>query len=270
MENFSRRFFLLIPNVRRRLCDGWHMPNDPNITISSITYTADGNTQTVNFPAASAVKAVGDWELDVLAIPFHSIDSDGQWFDESTDIMDEAFQTPLGVYQHGIKQGAKALQEKIIVIGKTLLGTLRKMSDGWHLRMRLDPSKPESQEVMKAAREGKVAVSSGSVSHLARLDVGGKIIPYEKNRKGRIAAWPLAEVSLWGLGNGNIPPANALAYAMPVMKAIYKSAGLQFPDVQVTDGVLPEASNDAAKRARNAEIEKAKQILQRTRKWVED
>ncbi len=42
-----------------------------------------------------AIKAVGDWELDVLAIPFGSKDSDGQWFDENTDIMPEAFSASI-------------------------------------------------------------------------------------------------------------------------------------------------------------------------------
>jgi hypothetical protein len=247
------------------------MPNDPNITISSITYTAGGNTQTVTFPVSTAVKAVGDWELDVLAVPFNEPDSDGQYFDADTQVMEDHYQTPPGFYQHGVKQGAKGLQERVIVIGKTIMGSLRKMVDGWHLRMQLDPTKPESAAVMEAAKNGRVAVSSDSISHLARLEVNGKTIPYEKNRKGRISVWALAGVSLWEMGGGNFMPASKRTYALPAMKAIYKAAGLQFPDaLPVTDGGLPEASTDAAKRARSAEIEKAKQILQRTRKWVED
>jgi hypothetical protein len=246
------------------------MPNDPNITISSITYTAGGNTQTVTFPVSTAVKAVGDWELDVLAVPFNEPDSDGQYFDADTQVMEDHYQTPPGFYQHGVKQGAKGLQERVIVIGKTIMGSLRKMVDGWHLRMQLDPTKPESAAVMEAAKNGRVAVSSDSISHLARLEVNGKTIPYEKNRKGRISVWALAGVSLWEMGGGNFMPASKRTYALPAMKAIYREAGLQFPDIQATDGVLPEASNDAAKRARSAEIEKAKQILKQTQKWVED
>jgi hypothetical protein len=245
------------------------MPNDPNITISTITYTSDGETRTINLALDNAaVKAVGDWELDVLAIPFNAPDSDGQWFDENTQVMEDHYQTPPGFYQHGVKQGAKGLQEKVIVIGKTIFGTLKKMVDGWHLRMQLDPTRPESASVMQAAKDGRVAVSSDSISHLARLEVNGKTIPYEKNRKGRISVWALAGVSLWELGNGNFLPASKRTYAIPAMKAIYREAGLPFPDVQTTDGVLPYASDDAAKRARSEAIEKAKQILQRTRKWV--
>ena len=200
---------------------------------------------------ALAVKAVGDWELDVLAIPFGTKDSDGQWFDENTDIMHEAFSTPLAVYQHGVKQGAKALQDKLIVVGKTQAGTLEKKSDGWHIRLILDKAIDVAKGMMDAAKRGMLAVSSGSISHLARLDVDGKRIMYEKDRPGRIAVWPFAEISLWEKGNGNLSPANHSAVALPAMKAIYRDAGLQFPEIKVedTDGVLPEAEQ-AAKRAR--------------------
>jgi hypothetical protein len=247
------------------------MPNEPSETYTATITYSNGSTQTLTFPVtASAVKAVGDWELDVLAIPFNEPDSDGQWFDENTQVMEDHYQTPPGFYQHGVKQGAKGLQEKVIVIGKTIFGTLKKMVDGWHLRMKLDPTRPESASVMQAAKNGQVAVSSDSISHLARLEVNGKTIPYEKNRKGRISVWALAGVSLWEMGGGNFKPASKRTYAIPAMKAIYRDAGLPFPDIQPTDGVLPEASTDAAKRARSAEIEKAKLILQRTRKWVEE
>lgn len=245
------------------------MPNEPNITITGITGTSGGTSFTWTIPAATAVKAIGDWELDVLAIPFNAPDSDGQWFDENTQVMEDHYQTPPGFYQHGVKQGAKGLQEKVVVIGKTIFGTLKKMIDGWHLRMQLDPTRPESASVMQAAKDGRVAVSSDSISHLARLEVNGKTIPYEKNRKGRISVWALAGVSLWELGNGNFLPASKRTYAIPAMKAIYREAGIPFPEsIQPTDGGLPEASTDAAKRARREVIEQADEILKRTRKWV--
>jgi len=195
------------------------------------------------------VKAIGDWELDVLAIPFNSKDSDGQWFDADTDIMPDAFSTPLAVYQHGIKQGAKSLQDKPVIIGKTQAGTLEKKSDGWHIRVILDKLSEYAKAIMDAAKLGLVAVSSGSISHLARLEVNGKKIMYEKDRPGRIAVWPFAEISLWESGNGNMQPANRFAVALPAMKAIYREAGLPFPDVVDTDGDLPEAKQ-AAKRAK--------------------
>jgi hypothetical protein len=219
----------------------------------------------------AAVKAVGDWELDVLAVPFGGKDSDGQWFDGDTDIMHEAFSTPVAIYQHGVQQGAKGLQDKPIVIGQTVPGSLEKQADGWHLRVVLNKAVKQAADIMAAAWKGLVAVSSDSISHLARLEIGGgKKIMYEKNRAGRIVVWPLAGVSLWEKGNGNLRPSNVVAYALPAMKAIYREAGLPFPDVsEVTDGALPDA-HEAAKRARNKEIQdKAKLLLKRTRRYEE-
>lgn len=208
----------------------------------------------------SAVKVAGNWKLTVKAVPFDGRDSDGQFFDASTDIMENSFQTPVGLYQHGIKRGGKQLQDKVIVIGQTVPGTLRKKSDGWYLDMDLDPSKDESKSVMDAAWKGQVAVSSDSVSHLARLEVGGKTIMYEKNRAGRISVWPLAGVSMWEMGGGNFAPASRLAVAMPAMKAIYREAGLRFPDVSPDTYGVPEA-DEARVRARIAAAKNQSQMI---------
>lgn len=208
-----------------------------------------------------AVKAVGDWELDVLAIPFHSRDSDGQWFDEETDIMPGAFSTPLVVYQHGIAQGAKRFDDKPVIVGKTVSGSLEMKSDGWHIRVILDKAVKQAHAIMEAAKKKLVAVSSGSIAHLARLDIGGKLIQYEKNRPGRIAVWALGEVSLWERGNGNVQPANQFAVALPVMKAMYKEAGLNFPSID-TGG--DEQAADVNHRARVKEAkEKARNLLKK-------
>lgn len=199
------------------------------------------------------VKAVGDWELDVLAIPFGSRDSDGQWFDDRTDIMPEAFATPLIVYQHGVKQGAQSLDEKPTILGKTVPGSLTKKLDGWHIRVVLDKAIQYAKSVMEAAKQGMVAVSSGSIAHLARLDNGnGKLIQYQKDLPGRIAVWALGEVSLWEIGNGNLRPANQFAVALPIMKAMYRDAGIAFPELDTTGGA------DAQAVKRRAEIEAIK------------
>lgn len=248
---------------------------------NTTTYTIgkDGSVTVATF-SGQTVKAVGDWELDVLAIPFGSAekrDADKQWFDANTDIMEEAFSTPLIVYQHGVKQGAKGLQGKPLVIGKAVPGSLVKRADGWHVRVILNKSLKESKDIMDGARKGDVAVSSGSISHLARLDIGGKLIQYEKNRPGRIAVWGLAEISIWEKGNGNFAPASQFAVALPVMKAMYRDAGIPFPDVALTtDGVLPEAdeadeADEAVKRARSrSELQKAKINLAKANKLLGD
>lgn len=200
-----------------------------------------------------AVKAVGEWELDVLAIPFGSRDSDGQWFDDRTDIMPDAFNTPLVIYQHGIKQGGKEQDEKPVIVGRSVPGTLTKQIDGWHIRVVLDSALKQAKSIMEAAYNRMVAVSSDSISHLARLDIGGKLIQYEKNRPGRIAVWPFAGFSMWEKGNGNFEPASQATYALPAMKAMYKSAGLTFPKLD-TGGVV-----NAEEVKRRARIEKVKQ-----------
>jgi hypothetical protein len=208
-----------------------------------------------------AVKAVGDWELDILAVPFVSRDSDDQWFDDRTETMPDAFSTPLIVYQHGIAQGARELSNKPVIVGKAIHGSLEKELDGWHVRVLLDKTVQYARAIMDAAKLGLVAVSSGSIAHLARLDIGGKLIQYEKNRPGRIAVWPLAEISLWEKGNGNMQPANQFALALPVMKAMYRDAGLVFPEIDTGGDTEAE---DVRHRARVSEIQKkAQEILKR-------
>lgn len=206
----------------------------------------------------AAIKAIGDWELEVRVLPFTK-DSDGQWFDADTDIMQDAFGTPLVIHQHGVKQGAKGLDSKPVILGRSVPDSLEKRTDGWYVRVVLNNALKQAKDIMDAAWKGLVAVSSDSIAHLARLDIGGKLIPYEKNRPGRIAVWPLAGFSLWVKGGGNLSPANHSAIALPAMKAIYREAGLAFPEI--TDDVLPEAQS-AAKRARvEKAIAQAKKIL---------
>jgi len=207
-----------------------------------------------------SVKAVGDWELDVNAVPFDIRDSDNQWFDSSTDVMPEIFQTPLIAYQHGVTQGAQAIQDKPIVLGKAVPGSLTKETDGWHVRVILDKAVQQARDIWEAAKKGFVAVSSGSIAHLARLDVGGKMKMYDKGTPGRIAVWALAEISLWENGNGNLSPANKYAYALPAMKAIYREAEMSFPEIKEPHG----ASQNADKAAMRAKVLKQSQkILER-------
>ena len=248
------------------------MPNEPSITYTATITNTDGTTTTFNFPSIPylAVKAVGDWELEVKVVPFNDRDSDKQWFDSNTDIMEDAFSTPLAIYQHGVKQGAKELQEKPIVVGKTVPGSLEKRGDGWYLRLILNKAVKVAKDIMEAARKGLVAVSSDSISHLARLEVGGKMIQYEKNREGRIAVWPLAGFSLWEMGNGNFRPASRATFALPTFKAMYREADTPFPDVVAdTGGGTSEAATVAANRARIATIkEQSKQLISKANKLL--
>jgi hypothetical protein len=207
-----------------------------------------------------AVKAVGDWELDVLAAPFGT-DSDGQTFDSNTDFMLGDFSQPAIIYHHGVMPGKKALQQKPVIIGKTT--AITQQPDGIHLRVQLDKALEWARRVWEAAKKGMAVASSDSISHLARLNVGGKLIMYEKDRPGHIAVWPLAGVSLWDKVPGNFNPASRYALALPAMKAIYRDAGLAFPDNLETHGDLPYADSTAAKRAEEKKI-----IQQRARDYL--
>jgi hypothetical protein len=205
-----------------------------------------------------AVKALDDWELDVLAVPFDKPDSDGQTFDERTDFMLDSFASPVIIYHHGVEPGKKGLQQKPVVIGKSQ--SVEVKPDGVHIRVLLDKTLEWARRVWEAAKKGLAVASSDSIAHLARLDVGGKSIMYEKNRAGRISVWALAGVSLWDKVEGNFQPASRYALALPAMKAIYRDAGLPFPDgVVCTHGDLPEATK-AAKRA-EAEQQRAKKLI---------
>lgn len=211
-----------------------------------------------------AVKAVGDWELDVNVLPF-SEDSDKQFADSMTDVMAEKFSRPLIVHAHGVTPDGRNLQAKPILLGDPVPGSLRKESDGWHINVILDKAIKQAKEIFEAAKRGLVAVSSGSIAHLARLDIGGKVRMYNKRTPGRISVWPIAEISLWVKEQGSLQPANKYAYALPAMKAIYRESGIPFPEI--SDDVLPEAAK-AAKRARI--VEQSKQILKKTERLYKE
>lgn len=197
-----------------------------------------------------AVKAVGDWELDVLALPYDKRDSDNQFFDANTDTMEAQFGSPAIIYHHGVMPGKGKIENKPVIIGKSL--GMTKQADGLHIRVLLDKAIEYAARVWEAAKNGKAVASSDSIAHLARLEVGGKLQMYEKDKAGRIAVWPVAGLSLWDLAEGNFQPASRYAIALPAMKAIYKDAGLPFPlfGENNTDGDLPDADNTAAKRAK--------------------
>lgn len=202
-----------------------------------------------------SVKAAGDWTLDVLAVPFGE-DADGQVFDENTDVMPDTFSSPAVLYHHGIEPGKGAIQLKPIIIGKTT--DMSKQKDGWHLRVLLDSAKEYAKKVWEAAKKGKAVASSDSIMHLARLNVHGKTIMYDKNLPGRIAVWPIAGISLWDAVPGNFRPASRRAVALPAMKAIYRVAGLPFPVIEDGKSVdLLHRAEEAARRTRIAKVRKA-------------
>lgn len=177
-----------------------------------------------------AVKAVGNWELEIRAVPFgneHDTDSDGQWFDKDTDFMLDTFKTFPIVYYHGYNPEG-GVQENPEIVG--LPTSVEVRADGIYVKAILDKTKALAKRIWEAAKRGLAFASSGSILHLARLEDKrtGKLVSYDKSKPGRIAKWALAELSLFD-GGGGRRPANAHAYATPVMKSLYKQAGINYP-----------------------------------------
>lgn len=200
--------------------------------------------------AVSSVKAVGDWELEVLAVPFGSkdnTDSDKQWFDANTNILPEQCNNPVVTYYHGLDPENKPLDEPEIV-GNVISGTLTKKSDGWWIKVALDKASEYAKRIWEAAKNGLAKASSGTIDYLARLEKNGKNIPYNKKTPGRIAVWPLGELALFDTGKYR-QPANQFAVALPVMKSVYARAGKTMPDLPDDGDPQAKAKGDKKQRA---------------------
>lgn len=171
--------------------------------------------------AKSTVKAAGDWELEVLGVPFGSPtdkDSDGQYFSKHTDIHAEQFPQIPAVYYHGRDPQGRPMQKP------EYFGTAkyaRTDERGHWYRVVLDKTKALAQRVWEAAKKGIARASSGSAPHLVRIE-----------NDGHIKEWAVMELSIFD-AEGQRQPANRHAVAMPVLKALYKDAGIEFIDNQL-------------------------------------
>lgn len=165
-----------------------------------------------------SIKAAGDYELDVLAVPFggpnQGRDSDGERFTAQTDTMREQFPSVPVFHYHGMdgEQNPVADPEPIGVAKYDHTDT-----QGHWYRVVLDKASAIAKKLWDAARAGTARASSGAISHLVR-----------KMADGTITKWPLAELSLMDAAAGMLP-ANAYAVALPVAKSHYKAAGMSMP-----------------------------------------
>ena len=184
---------------------------------------------------AKSVKAGNDWTLEVLGVPFGSPsdkDSDGQYFDANTNTHQEQYPTVPAVYFHGRDPDGKPINPEYI--GKAT--PLRTDERGAWYQVALDKTKELAQRVWQAAKDGIARASSGSAPHLVRTD------------GDRITEWPVIELSVFDMGEGR-QPSNRYAVAMPMMKAMYKQAGIDLPSE-----IQPEASESAADNATQSNI----------------
>lgn len=175
-----------------------------------------------NFMDKFIVKPVknddGEWVLDVLAAPFdgpfNGKDHDGEFFHAKTDFMlNDLPKRPIIHYHATDAQGKQVDPE---IIGQEL--SHRTDAQGVWVRVALDKAKETAQRIWDAAKEGMARASSGSIQHLVRLS---------ETIQGQIDVWPLAELSLMDLREGEYP-ANPYAVAMPVLQKSFKAAGLEF------------------------------------------
>ena len=173
------------------------------------------------------VKATGDWELEVLGVPFGSPadrDSDGEYFTEETAIHADKYPAIPAVYYHGRNpDGSQSKTPEYIGVAKYD----RTDSRGHWYRVVLDKTKQFAQRVWDAAKDGIARASSGSAPHLVRY-----------GKDGRIMEWAVVELSVFD-AQGSRQPSNRHAVAMPVLKAMYEEAN-------ITNQFLPEAQSNAA------------------------
>lgn len=200
------------------------------------------------------IKALANFELDVLGIPFGSSsnkDAHDEYFSAQTEFHFDKFGLPPAVYYHGFNEiGPMGKPE---YIGRCVSREVK--GDGVWFRVVLDLASALARKVFEAAQAGVARASSGTIAHLMR-----------KSGDGHITEWPIVELSVFDTYNGK-SPANPYAVALPVAKSIYKAAGLQWP---VKEKVMPEGQENidaivakAVKSALEQQKEQEEQAKQR-------
>lgn len=184
---------------------------------------------------APQIKTAGDWELEVLSVPYggpeYGKDLQDEFFSPRTDLAIEQFPTPLVVYYHGFDENKQPMKTPEI-IGDVISHETK--ADGHWVKILLNKANEYAKRVWEAAKKGMAKASSGTIAHLARVDWGGEI-----------RYWPLAEITLLDESvDENRIPANAYAVAIPVMKALYAKAGINLPDILDPENPQVEAKGE--------------------------
>ena len=198
--------------------------------------------------------------IEGLAIPFGGPfagkDLDGEDFGPDTDLALEWFPEegrPV-IYHHGLDEGMKTA-----LVGRQIA---REVQDAGHwVKVQLDKRNRYFEHIAQLVRDGKLAFSSGSLSHLVQA---------EKN--GHIKAWPWVELSL------TPTPANpdAAVYAVKASDAIEHIASVPGTDVPaplkaavdaIEDGFTeqtPEGDSEPESLADHSQ-----RVLAEVKAWVE-
>ena len=210
-----------------------------------------------------AIKALDNWELDVRGVPFgnaRSKDTDGEYFDSRTNLVEDRYPLPPVVYYHGFTVKGRPNGDPVF-IGKTV--STDKRADGMWYRVALDSTNEFARRIWESAKAGTAAASSGSIAHLVRRDPDG-----------HIRFWPVAELSLLDAVGGRASK-NKYACVMPVLKAVYQQAGLTLPegaesaagarsagDAKGATGTMPDRTSTKSQGERDMDPEEVTKIIQ--------
>lgn len=180
-----------------------------------------------------AMKALGDWELEVLGVPFggpdDGKDSQGEFFSHRTDLMLKVGDKRPVLYNHGMDPNNEKMPDPE-VIGEAEY--IRQDDQGHWFKVTLDQASQYARRIMDAARKGLARASSGAINYLTRI----------LKNTGEILVWPFSELTLIDKLPGKREPAND--YAVAQLKGAFDRAGLELPQAFAQAG---EAKADAAK-----------------------
>lgn len=180
------------------------------------------------------VRVKGNRVLEVLGAPYgghaEGKDADGEWFSPRTDFMLEQGDRRPALYLHGrTPRGSASLKPELI--GKATM--TRRDDEGVWFDVTLSDG-GLAERVWEAAQAGSARASSGAVNYLVRKDTNGEIL-----------TWPLAELSVFDIGQGR-QPANQLARVE--LKSLFKSAEIELPESFVKSGELEAKLTDEEER----------------------
>lgn len=196
-------------------------------------YTALGGQETLDW-ARSMLPITGERdeplpmrenEIAVLGLPYGGPnggkDSDGQFFDDTTDFLDGVIPYPPAFKTHGASNGFSSEP-----IGTTT-GRWYDEKGGW-FRVRLDPLHEDYAATVDAYNQGKLFASSGAVDASYTFD----------EQTGHIKTWLVDELSLVDIRDGYAPKNRyAITKAEPVLFEDY------YGDVVLENPLLTNLTN---------------------------
>lgn len=208
---------------------GCHETRDGAEEQLAALYANEGKTATVVHSPWQSFKMVGDWELEVLGVPFGGPeggkDADGEFFSRRTNIMLKMGEKRPVLYNHGHSpDNVKDLDPEVIGEAEYT----RKDEKGHWFTVRLNKSSAYAKRIIQAAKRGLARASSGAVNYLTRI----------LRNTGEILVWPFSELTLIDKLPGKREPAND--YAVAHLKVAFEQAQIELPEA-FAQGGEPEA-----------------------------